>query len=279
VAVTWHELTPDDLPAVSALAGRCLATDGGLPLLTDLGFLRARFTAGETLAASDGANLVAAAATRPALDRALGLVDPGWRGRGLGSRLLDWSLARARVVETEGLTDGAAALFGSRGLACGFAEDVMAFDLAATPLPEIGPPAVTPWDPALADRFFATYEASFRDRPGFPGWSKEDWVEDFDPRWTLLASTVDGDVGFITGEDGWIVQVGVVPAARGSGLGAALVTEALRRMRAHGLRAAGLTVNANNPHAAALYRRLGFTVTGRRATFTAAHPPGTAPAP
>jgi mycothiol synthase len=58
----------------------------------------------------------------------------------------------------------------------------------------------------------------------------------------------------------------VLPAARGRGLGAALVREALHRMRADGATAVMLDVNVDNP-ARALYRRLGFTVLGRRARF------------
>ena len=54
---------------------------------------------------------------------------------------------------------------------------------------------------------------------------------------------------------GWIIQVGVVPAARGRGLGAALVAEAVRLMRSGGQAVITLNVNVDNPHAAALYRR------------------------
>jgi GNAT superfamily N-acetyltransferase len=60
---------------------------------------------------------------------------------------------------------------------------------------------------------------------------------------------------------------GVVPAARGRGLGGALVCEALARMAADGSPEAWLNVNVNNPGAAALYRRLGFADAGRRARY------------
>ena len=74
--------------------------------------------------------------------------------------------------------------------------------------------------------------------------------------------------------DGWIDQVGVMPYARGHGLGAALVLQALTSMRAAGGTEAWLCVNVTNP-ARRLYERLGFTVAGRRARFRADHP-GTA---
>jgi ribosomal protein S18 acetylase RimI-like enzyme len=135
---------------------------------------------------------------------------------------------------------------------------------------------LTEWDAASAARFFAVYEASFRERPGFPGWPRRQWIEwisddeDFRPDWTLLA-VLDGiDAGFIAGEaTGWIAQVGVVPQARGRGVGAGLIAEAVRRMRAGGETAVTLNVNVNNPHAAALYRRLGFAVIGLRARYAA----------
>jgi ribosomal protein S18 acetylase RimI-like enzyme len=78
-----------------------------------------------------------------------------------------------------------------------------------------------------------------------------------------------GDVAFIGCADGWITQVGVRPDQRGRGLGAALVVEALRRMRAEGAGAALLDVGLDNP-AGALYRRLGFAPIGRRARFAPA---------
>ena len=80
---------------------------------------------------------------------------------------------------------------------------------------------------------------------------------------------MDGaDAGFIAaGAGGWIVQVGVVPAARGKAVGALLIAEAVRLMRAAGEADSTLNVNVNNPRAIALYRRLGFATAGRRARY------------
>ena len=210
------------------------------------------------------------------------MVDPAVRGTGLGARILDWALAEAAgrgadavSVESESLTPAVAELFGSRGLRQVFAEDIMRFDLAAGPVPvPVWPDgtALAEWSDATVPRFHAAYTASFRDRPGFPGWSVEQWVswvvdEDFRPGWSLLVTVPGaGDAGFITCAQGWIVQVGVLPDARGRGLGAALVSEALHRMRADGEAGVLLDVNVDNP-AGHLYRRLGFRVLGRRARF------------
>ncbi|MFI5933491.1 GNAT family N-acetyltransferase [Actinoplanes sp. NPDC051494] len=179
------------------------------------------------------------------------------------------------TVETESVTPGATELFAARGLRRVFAEDVMRCDVAAG-VPDggwAGHVDLAAWSGATAGRFFSVYEAAFRERPGFPGWSAQEWISDlveddeFRPEWCVLAVLPGvGDAGFVTAADGWIVQVGVIPAARGRGLGAALVTETLRRMRAAGADEAWLDVNVDNP-AVSLYRRLGFAHRGQRARF------------
>jgi ribosomal protein S18 acetylase RimI-like enzyme len=321
--LTWQTAGDDVLGEVAALARACLTVDGGMPLAADEEFLRRRYagpqTTTTTVRASDG-QLIAVSAVRPASAggdggaAATGLVDPRWRGRGIGAQLLDRALETAQAmadgltpagsprragrvsVETESLTPAVAQLFASRGLRQVFAEDIMRFDFttsaaaaardgggaearevraAAVAVPSPVWPAGTrlaDWTDETAPRFFAVYAASFRDRPGFPGWSAEQWIswtvdDGFRPDWSVLATVPEvGDAGFVTCAEGWIIQVGVVPAARGRGLGAALVGEALRRMGADGAREALLDVNVDNP-AGELYRRLGFTVLGRRARF------------
>jgi GNAT superfamily N-acetyltransferase len=192
--------------------------------------------------------------------------------------LLDWGLARQDqpvMVETESLTAGAEELFAARGLRQVFAEDVMRIDLAGG-VPQAVWPAGTElavWSAAAAARFHAVYEQAFRERPGFPGWTADEWIaevtedDEFRPGWSVLATLPGlGDAGFVTAAVDWIVQVGVDPAARGRGLGGALVAEALRRMRADGATHAWLDVNVDNP-AVRLYSKLGFEHRGRRARY------------
>jgi ribosomal protein S18 acetylase RimI-like enzyme len=76
------------------------------------------------------------------------------------------------------------------------------------------------------------------------------------------------DLGFVVCGDGWLVQVGTTPGARGRGVGAALTVAALRAAATEGAAEMLLDVNVDNPTAAALYHRLGFTTIGRRARFT-----------
>jgi mycothiol synthase len=235
-----------------------------------------------------GGMLLAAIAVRPGPRGPMvtGLVDPAARGRGIGSRLLDAALAVAAefevatagfvTVETEGLSADAEKLFQSRGLRQFFAEEVMRIDLAAAPVPGPAWPAgttVAEWNGKTAERFFQVYAASFRERPGYPDPSAAEWIEDtaedddFQPERSLLATLPEiGDAGFVSVGDNWIQQVGVVPAARRTGLGGALIREALRRMASAGLHEGWLCVNVDNP-AASLYRRIGFEGAGHRARY------------
>ena len=281
----WRELDGNDAAALVALAGRVLEVDGGHPVVGEEGFLRGRFLSGESTGAfTEDGELVAAAGVRPVGETTAGIgaVHPAHRGQGLGIRLLDWILARAARVETEALTDAADKLFRVRGLRRTFAEDIMRADLLRmAPAPGL-PPGVTltGWEAAGSQRFFDVYSAAFADRPGFPGWSHEQWTDwiagddEFAPQWTVLATKDGRDAGFVAGArdgdgPGWIVQVGVIPQLRGCGLGAGLTGEAMRRMRADGVDAAMLDVNENNPGAARTYERLGFQRIGRRARYEA----------
>jgi mycothiol synthase len=282
VTAAFVPLPADAMPAVAALAARCLAVDGGLPQSAELAFVTRRYAAEGGLAIGaygPGDELVAAAAVRPTGATVTGtaLVDPAARGRGLGAAALDWALGAADVIDTESLTERAAALFASRGLSQSFAEEVLRRDLTELP----GEPTEAPlpaavelltWAANTISRFYELYRTSFADRPGFPGWSQQQWVDwlvddDFRPDCSLLATGGGTDFGFVVCAEGWLVQLGTVPAARGRGIGAALTVAALTRMRAAGATEVLLDVNVNNANAAALYRRLGFTTVGRRARY------------
>ena len=286
-ALSWRLLGEPDLPAVIELARECLSADGGQPFAASPEFLgRCYLSDAETYSGFSGSRLVCVSSLRRASPGGVavttGLVHPAWRRLGLGGYAFDWAGARAGpaglLAETEALGDGAHALYLSRGLSQVFAEDVMQLAASAWPPPAHPPPGLVlaRWGQADPARFYAVYQAAFRDRPGFPGWTPARWVEwisddeDFRAEWTLLATLGDTDVGFVAGEaTGWIAQMGVVPSARGRDIGAALIGAAVRRMRSAGEADITLNVNINNPHATALYRRLGFTRIGRRARYQA----------
>jgi mycothiol synthase len=288
--MSWRPLAEADFAAVAELAARCLKADGGQPFAASFDFLRRSYPVGRySRAGFDGGRLVcvtslhggwlAGSGTGDA-EVTTGLLDPSWRRRGVGGSTFDWMRAmaggRAVRAEAEALGDGAHALYLSRGLRQVFAEDVMqlpALDQVVAPGRPTGL-ALSCWGVADPARFFGVYDAAFRDRPNFPGRTQPEWIEwisddeDFRAEWTLLATLDGADAGFIAGATaGWIVQVGVVPQARGRGLGATMIAEVVRRMRSAGESTITLNVNIDNPHAAALYERAGFTRTGRRARY------------
>ncbi len=297
--LAWRPLHPTDQDAITALSATCQSADGGQALVAANAYIQVPDADTPPRASigafdSDGHLAVCAAVY---LDQTpehiyanmLGQVHPRQRGRGIGTFLLSWSIAQARVLlagtpsdrprmlrlTTESLTPAAKRLYQQFGLTQQFAEDVMRRDLHAA-LPDAPfPPgvALAEWTPALAGQFFETYQAAFRERPGFPGWSAEQWIawatgdDGFHPQMSLLARDGEQPVGFIVCDDAWIVQVGTHPAWRGRGLGAALVVEALRRFASAGVTHVTLDVNANNPAAARVYARLGFEIVGRRARY------------
>jgi ribosomal protein S18 acetylase RimI-like enzyme len=151
----------------------------------------------------------------------------------------------------------------------------------ATSLPE--GVSLTSWDGANAEAFFAAYDAAYRDRPGFPGWSQEEWLEwlepgdeDFLPGASFVALQGAEPLGFVTcgrvfedhPEIGWIVQVGVRPEWRRCGLGAALMSESMARASTLGVRRMMLDAATTNAPALSLYEALGFRRVGRRGHFT-----------
>lgn len=296
--LNWRPIGERQADQVAPLAAACVAVDGGLPVATEVEFLKKRYLSaeeGRSIGAYAREQMVALAslrlAERESERRALlfGLVHPVWRGQGIGRFLLDWGeWAAAKVlmrtddgrerflaIATESLTDRADAFYRRRGYQPEFGETVMRFDLAHL-LPEYELAAgltVEPWSGANADDFFAAYEACFRERPGFPGWSQQEWQawaageDTFRPERSFVVRGGELPVAFVVCDDAWVVQMGVAPEWRGCGLGAALLTRVLHLAKAAGDAEVMLDVAFNNPHAAALYARVGFTMIGRRARY------------
>ncbi len=301
--LTWRAITRDDLGALVKLADECELVDGGLALLNEPGNLMDRYfpdAPGRGIGAFEPDEVLAACTTvhrvgGPDTARAMiaGQVRPEWRNKGLGTYLMRWSQAQAQTllssaaaekrvlrIATEALTEPAIHLYHAYGFELVFEELVMQRDLRL-PLPDRPVPpelSLTTWQPALADQFFQAYQASFRDRPGFPGYSAAEWISDltedenFKPEWSLLARTAeDVPAGFVNASaerpGGYVVQVGVIPGQRRRGLASALMVETMRRMQTAGASATQLVVNINNPGAIQTYGALGFVTAGRRARF------------
>lgn len=281
-ALEWRPLTPDDLPALVALAQACLDADGGLPQLASEQMVRGLFLRGEGVAGRDDTGEIVAVAslTRDEQGRfvATGLVHPQMRRQGHGEALVEWCRERAagepiRVV-AETMSIEAESLYAANNLHRTFAEAVMRHKLkhiARVALPE--GLHTEPFRDDTAHAFYAAYRGSFGDRPGFPDPPEQEWlrwlVEEsgFLPEESRVALTEDGEaVGFVTVSEEWIDQVGVVPQWRGRGLGAHLVVRSLTALKRAGARRVWLCVGVDN-QARALYERLGFAHKGTRARY------------
>jgi ribosomal protein S18 acetylase RimI-like enzyme len=79
--------------------------------------------------------------------------------------------------------------------------------------------------------------------------------------WYRLFSVEEPGWGFIT-VDVPVLAIGVVPEARGRGIGGALLDALLALAREHGFRALSLAVDRQNPAARRLYERTGFRDAG-----------------
>jgi mycothiol synthase len=310
---TWRPLRQEDAAALHLLELECGPMDRSTSLTTVVEYRGKLEKAGgglvkDTLCAVDSNGRLAGAGW-VTLDGSLGhecrafldgRVHPLYRGRGLGSVLLQWMEARALQKLSElgddrpgvlridfyDRSDDALALFEQQGFRLAFAEDEMRRDLRH-PVPPVELPAgytFASWGSQRAGLFFETYRDAFRERPRFPDWSEETWRhnftggEGFRPDLSLLLLEDAEPVGFALcyvetevvpepTSEGWIVQMGVRPAWRNRGLGGALLCEALTGVATEGLTRAVLDVDVDNHGARRLYERLGFETWRRRTSY------------
>ncbi len=146
----------------------------------------------------------------------------------------------------------------------GFTADPASAVLSRATDPPLAPPAtedieVRPFAEADRERIAAIHDGAFP-VAHVPGHR----IDEGDGRWVLVARSADGPVGYIAVErhqdgSGYIDLVGVAPAARGRGVGAALVAAGVARVGSAGCARAHLTVREDNHVARRLYGRLGFT--------------------
>ena len=154
----------------------------------------------------------------------------------------------------------------------------MEVDLRDLPAPAPLPAGhcCVPWDESRLDDHADVLFASFRqeiDAAVFPSFadrigctclmSEMSRKPGFMPAATWLLAGPDGYVGSVQGLRngggvGAIQNLGIVPSARGRGLGTALLFQALHGFRCAGLEHGRLEVTAQNEGAIRLYRRFGF---------------------
>src|SRR6266508_508073 len=236
--------------------------------------------------------------------RAEGTVRPDRRRRGLGTRLLDWTVARAGALHAERLPDLTCELHcgvadgneGQRALLekAGFEPVRYFFEMrvrldgrpdAADVVPE--GLRMIPFETAYDDATRDAHNEAFLDHWGSSLRDAEQWATWFTGTRAFRASysrlLLDGDrvVAYVLGyeypadtaatgiRDLYFGQVGTRRAYRGRGAANALLTSALTAAAADGFETASLGVDAANPTGAlGLYERLGFTVNRRQASYS-----------
>ncbi len=268
--------------------------DPGLDLATD------------TVGVFDGEVLLAQAwvAARGGVLVLSGGVAPAARRRGHGAALLAWAgrqaAARGLTAVSATVADGAAGaaeLFTRAGMPAVRRHADMARRLDPEEFPA-GPSAAPAAVPGVVvvpagsvgdDHLRAVYNAAFAGHFGWEPADEQRWRQWYagSPNWrpdiSLVAreETPDGPaLGFALGyewpadtaatgvREAWLGQLGVVPAARGRGLGSLLLSRFLHAATAAGYQRAGLGVDTENRHAAlAMYERAGFTTTTGSTTY------------
>jgi ribosomal-protein-alanine N-acetyltransferase len=106
------------------------------------------------------------------------------------------------------------------------------------------------------------------------GWSEEEIARLLElPNTIGLVARADEPIGmllaWVVGEEAEILTMGVAPARRGVGVGAALLDSALEEARLAGAAAVVLEVREDNRAARALYAGAGFAEAGRRRGYYA----------
>jgi mycothiol synthase len=285
--VRLRAVVPADAHAVTAVINARELADRGRAEAT-VAMVVAQWSEREIDLAADGRVAMAgddvvgyALATR---DREFVSVAPAYEGRGIGSSMLRWTMARSRArgaaLHRQLIGSGnaaAAALLRGAGYERIRSQHRMQVALTG-PLPGEPPEGITirRIDPggdaralhradaeAFADNAdsvpetFEQFRAEHLDRPAR------------DAEASIVAVVVDDDdriVGYLLaerrdeGQLGYVCVLGVSASWRGRGVGTALVAAAVGIWLAAGVRGAGLTVASDNPGARRVYERLGMTV-------------------
>lgn len=225
--------------------------------------------------------------TEPEVVESWGVVDPACRGCGVGVALFDRIEARAtemlagpsqgRFRHSINAADAAAAeMLAARGLRLLRHHWHMEVVLPVPLKPRVDPPGVSvkACDPrsdlpglvAVLDEALAD-DRSYR-RGRFEEWAREEMSSpDYDPALWQVAR-VDGRlVGGVTAEAsavGWVSFLGVLAAARGRGIGTALLRHLFAGLAERGAPRALVNVDAGNPSkATAVYEGAGMRAVKR----------------
>lgn len=113
------------------------------------------------------------------------------------------------------------------------------------------------------------------ERDIFPDpWSRQAFIESLRAGHLRSLTAVDAAgrvvgyaMGSVVAEEGEVLNLAVTPGERGQGTGRALLADLLGALRGAGAKAAYLEVRRSNGAAIALYRAVGFELTGVRRSY------------
>jgi mycothiol synthase len=231
-----------------------------------------------------------------------GAVHPGWRGRGIGGRLLDWAEVAAVPLHRErypGLSlslsgsclasnAAAVALYAAHGYQPVRWFHAMERDLSAA-LPSVPEPAgvdIVGFTPERSADARLIRDGSFRDHWGSVDTSAEGWAyhvamsvfrAEFsfiaysggEPAGVVLCHEYDAPADTDKGRDLHVALVGTLRAYRKRGIASALLVRAMAKGRTAGYATASLGVDADSPTGAVgVYEHVGFTVHHTSITLT-----------
>lgn len=232
------------------------------------------------------------------------MVDPEYRRQGLGTRMLDWLLARAAEWHAERHPDfpGLASVraygpnAGQRALleGAGFAPTRHWFGMERPLTEEISPAPVpeglrlVPFDMAYSEATREAHNEAWVDHYGFAGSDQQSWAtwkvgqRAFRPALSylllsdddtvaayLLSHEYDADTAATGKRSAYVGPVGTRLEWRGRGAMSALFAHALTAFRADGFAESSLDVDSANPTGAlSLYERAGYHATREWISYT-----------
>jgi mycothiol synthase len=317
--LTWSPLTARDLPRWHRLRTVIAETDGADQWPTEAELVDEldapwRDACRDTTIGVDGSGTAHAFGVvdlRPGdrtllRARCLGGVDPGWRGLGIGRRLLAWQLDRAgelvatRRAELVGRVPARALLelderwtsatrLAERAGMTPIRWSVTTRRDLGDPVPAVPVPRglrLAGYAPELDERVRLAHNEAFTDHGGFQPWTAQAWAHaetghrDFRPDCSFVVLDGEQIAGYCLSAtypvdrepagpgQGWTSRLGVRRPWRGRGVAKVLLTASMRAFQACGLEYAWLEVDADDlTGAVALYAALGYRTTHRRALW------------
>ncbi len=265
-----HDLSPEQSADVLRLAAEAAENDG-VEALSEQTLLSVRHGGGEHHLRYEDGRLVGYAHGDG--EGAEVVVDPGFRRRGIGRKLVSALLEADEGIRVwaHGDLPGAAELAAGLGMAPVRTLLQMRRPLTGE-LPVMRIHAgftLRTFEPRDAEAWLRLNRLTFADHPEQGQWTEEDlrlrlaepW---FDPKGFFLACKDDRLVGFHWTKVhpdgiGEVYVVGVDPSAQGVGLGRTLTLAGLHHLKSLGLETVLLYVDGENTSAVRLYESLGFT--------------------